>query len=362
MSHFGNRPVVIAAGGTGGHVVPGLAIADQLSRHDVPVIWFGTRTGLEATMVVERGIDMRWIDVAGLRGKTLLETITGPVRLVKSIVQSYCQLRKLAPRAVLGMGGFVSGPVALAALLLRKPLVLHEQNAVAGMTNRWLSRFSTRVFSALPDVFPASRSAMVVGNPVIAEMEARAHQQRTVSTDGSQPLRILVVGGSRGARKLNEVVPEAVALMTSSVSVLHQAGKGNAQAVLQRYAQIANDDIEVKDFIDDMTTAYDKADIVICRSGAMTVTEISALGVPAIFIPFPFAVDDHQTKNAQFLCDTGAAQLIPESSLSAQVLAQALDALCADRQKLVRMSIAAHSCFVPNAAATVACALLEVSR
>ena len=360
-SHEG-AAVVIAAGGTGGHVVPALAVAIELETQNVPVIWFGTKSGLEASMVPARGIEMRWLGVTGLRGKNLLQTLLGPLRLARAIWQSARYLHALKPRAVLGMGGFVSGPVGLAALILRKPLVLHEQNSVAGMTNRWLSSAATRVFCAWPNVFKASRNAEVVGNPVSADIEALACAPGKISTDPTKPLHVLVVGGSQGAQALNEMVPDAVALMSADITVHHQSGKDNVTLVQNRYSKISQVDVEISEFIDDMTQAYQRADIVICRSGAMTVTELGALGLPSILVPFPYAVDDHQTFNARHLSDAGAAILMPQKSLSAQMLAQCLTSLANDRAKLALMSTAARSCFIPEAAATVANALLEVSR
>ena len=362
MSRFERRPVVIAAGGTGGHVVPALAVAAELKSKNVPVIWFGTRTGLEASMVPAQGIELRMIEVSGLRGKSLSQKLLAPLKLVHAVSQSVWQLLALKPRAVLGMGGFVSGPVGLAAILLRKPLVLHEQNAVAGMTNRWLSSMATRVFSAWPNVFKPSRNAIVVGNPVRSDMEVLAGSERTVSSDDSKPLRVLVVGGSRGAHVLNLIVPKAVALMDKAVSIHHQTGSADAPAVQAAYQDAPLATAVVSEFIDDMTGAYQDADIVICRSGAMTVTELSALGIPSILVPFPYAVDDHQTLNARRLCVAGAALLMPQDKLDAQTLSQALIALSADREKLCLMSKAARSCFIPNATATVAHALMEVSR
>ena len=362
MSRASRRPVVIAAGGTGGHVVPALAVAAELKSRNVPVVWFGTRTGLEASMVPSNNIEMVWIDVAGLRGKTLLQTLLGPLKLLRAIAQCVKNFWSLKPRAVLGMGGFVSGPAALAALMMRKPLVLHEQNAVAGMTNRYLSASATRVFSAWPNVFRASSNAVVVGNPVNASMEKLAHSDSGVSSDTAQPLRVLVVGGSRGARALNKIVPEAIALMQAAVSVQHQTGQDDFENVREKYKDASEAEVVVTPFIDDMTSAYQQADIVVCRSGAMTVTELGALGLPSILVPFPYAVDDHQTLNAKQLAEAGAAQLMPEATLNTRNLSQILDELALNRQKLALMSKAARSCFVPGAAAAVAHAILEVSR
>lgn len=359
------RPVLVAAGGTGGHVIPALAVAEVLRQRDVPVIWLGTRDGLEARLVPAAGIEVRWISVAGLRGKNLLQTLIGPLKLLRSCVQSLRLVHSLKPRAVLGMGGFVSGPVGIAALLSRTPLVLHEQNAVAGMTNRWLSSRATRVFSAWPGVFTSVDGVQVVGNPVRADIAVLAQEARQVSIDSSRALRVLVVGGSRGARALNETVPAAIANLDIAVQVLHQSGTLEGEQVRERYrdASLKNTAArcEVAEFIDDMAAAYHDADIVICRSGAMTVTELGALGVPSILVPFPYAVDDHQTRNAEHLSNGGAAILMPQSSMDAQSLSDVLAQLDADRSRLQIMSDAARRCFVPKAAEVVAEALLEVA-
>ena len=362
MSRKQRRPVLIAAGGTGGHVVPALAVAAELKSRNVPVVWLGTRSGLEATMVPAHDIEIRFIKIAGWRGETVLNTVLGPFRLGRALWQCLKQIFILKPRVVLGMGGFVSGPAGLAALLLRCPLVLHEQNAIAGMTNRWLSRFATRVFSAWPDVFRASRDAQVVGNPVRAEMEKLASKPSPVSTDAAQPLRIMVVGGSRGARALNELVPQAVALADTALLIHHQTGAADLTSVQQAYKNLNLDQVQVSAFIDDMTAAYQQTDLVVCRSGAMTVTELAAFGLPSVLVPFPFAVDDHQTLNARYLSDCGAAVLMPQKALTAEILAKTLVNLANDRQKLTLMSKAARGCFIPEAAITVANALLEVSR
>lgn len=354
------QPVVIAAGGTGGHVIPALAVVDELRERDIPVVWLGTTSGLEARLVPAAGIDIRWISVAGLRGKNILQTLVGPFKLLRSCFQSLRLVYSLKPRAVLGMGGFVSGPVGIAALLLRKPLVLHEQNAVAGMTNRWLSGLASRVFSAFPGAFGDKTGEQVVGNPVsarIAQLASRASKQHESVT----PLNILIVGGSRGARALNEIVPLAIAELDEVVHVRHQAGMQDGDAVRGRYANASKAVCEVSDFIDDMAGAYEHADLVICRSGAMTVTELSALGMPSILVPFPFAVDDHQTKNAQHLSNVGAAVLLPQDQLTPVSLAQAIKPLLNERSVLNKMSQAAKSCFMPSAAAVVADALIEVS-
>ncbi|MGQ7843017.1 undecaprenyldiphospho-muramoylpentapeptide beta-N-acetylglucosaminyltransferase [Granulosicoccus sp. 3-233] len=360
-----NRPVLVAAGGTGGHVIPALAVAEVLRQRDVPVIWLGTREGLEARLVPAAGIDIRWISVAGLRGKNLLQTLIGPLKLLRSCAQSLRLVHSLKPRAVLGMGGFVSGPVGIAALLMRTPLVLHEQNAVAGMTNRWLSGRARRVFAAFPGAFDERQALQVVGNPVRADIARLADMPHHTESDSSRPLRILVVGGSRGARALNETVPAAIASLATPVKVVHQSGVIDGDLVRDGYQAVTAGNsaahIEVTEFIDDMAAAYRDADIVICRSGAMTVTELGALGMPSILVPFPHAVDDHQTRNAEHLASHGAAVLMPQTSLTADTLASELTQLAADRSRLQAMSDAARRCFVPKAAEVVADALLEVA-
>ena len=375
-------PVVIAAGGTGGHVVPALAVADVLAAREVPVIWLGTRAGLESRLVPAAGIDIRWIDVTGLRGKGALGTLSGPLRLVRAVVQSVRLLGQLRPRSVLGMGGFVSGPVGLAALALRRPLVLHEQNAVAGLTNRRLARHATRVLAAWPGAFGEDGGrALAVGNPVRRDIAAFADAARAdtalAAGPGASraPLRLLVVGGSRGARALNEVVPAAVAALAVPLRLRHQTGAHDAEVVRARYARAApaggaatagtsrpDVQVSVEPFIDDMAAAYREADLVICRSGAMTVTELAALGVPSILVPFPHAVDDHQSANGRHLADAGGALLIPQAALDAGRLADEIRRLDADREALGAMARAARSRFRPGAAEAVADALLDCAE
>lgn len=375
-------PVVIAAGGTGGHVVPALAVAEALAIRHVPVIWIGTRQGLEARLVPTAGIDIRWIDVVGLRGKGIVGTLFGPLRLLRACWQSLALLMQLQPRAVLGMGGFVSGPVGLMALLLRRPLVLHEQNAIAGMTNRRLARFATTVLTAWPNVFADSVAARDVGNPVrrdIAKLAERRTPEALLgsaevdATDGSTgvcpeapdsaPLRLLVVGGSRGARILNETVPAALARLSRPVRVRHQSGDVEASAVRARYAELCEraDGIRVDPFIEDMAAAYAETDLVICRSGAMTVTELAALACPSILVPFPHAVDDHQSANARRLADAGGAVCIDQTDFSAERLATEIATVDDDRSRLREMSASARRCFREGAAEAVADALIAAA-
>ncbi len=383
-------PVVIAAGGTGGHVFPALAVADILRERGIPVVWFGTRRGLEASVVPNAGYPIRWIPVAGLRGKSLWARITGPVRLLAAIGQSTWGLARLRPRAVLGMGGFVTGPVGVAAKLTGCRLVLHEQNAVAGFTNRVLSRFASIVFSAMPDVFASARNAIVVGNPLRDEIEFAADTKHKMAHgvvdtvnfgDGNkhaindahselskhQPmnnddhvLRVLIVGGSQGAQVLNNVVPEVIKGINFSMKVVHQTGLSMYETVQDRYASHTNEihDVDVQKFIENMKDAYLEADVVVCRSGAMTVSEIAAMSLPSVLVPFPYAVDDHQTKNAKFLEAAGAAVVLSQDILSVERLTHVLTEFHFNRGELRAMGTAARGCHRPNAALKIADALV----
>jgi UDP-N-acetylglucosamine--N-acetylmuramyl-(pentapeptide) pyrophosphoryl-undecaprenol N-acetylglucosamine transferase len=349
------KPIVIAAGGTGGHIFPALAVASELRKRSVPVIWVGTRNGLEARLVPEAKFEIRWISIEGVRGKGFLGLLASPFRIAKASLQSLRILLGIGPGAVLGMGGFVSGPVGLAALLTRKPLVLHEQNAFAGTTNRLLSRFATKVFAAFPS---ALKQADVVGNPVRDSFASI----NSTSADRSSALNVLIVGGSRGARVLNENVPPAIAMLKeASVNVWHQTGIADQLAVRQRY-DAASRDARVDAFIDDMAAAYEWADLVICRSGAMTVSEIAAVGVASVLVPFPHATDDHQTYNARYLSDVSAAILMPQSELNAQTLSMTLNKLIENRPMLDDMAKAAARQYKADATKKVADALQAVSR
>lgn len=371
-----HSPVMIAAGGTGGHVYPALAVARVLQESDVPVVWMGTRQGLEGRVVPAAGIPMEWISVAGLRGKSFRDTLLGPLKLVRSLYQAFRAFRRHRPRAVLGMGGFVAGPGGLMALLTRKPLVIHEQNSVAGLTNRLLSRFASRVLTAFPDVLGACQSVEQIGNPVRRDIEQLGATRS--AERNSSACHVLVVGGSLGARTLNRNVPPALAqwLSTSdtntALSVWHQTGSAELDATRAAYA--AHDMIDTAEnatggtssvrvdaFIDDMVAAYDWADLVICRAGAMTISELSAAGLPGILVPYPYAVDDHQTTNALWLVNADAAISIADEALSAERLATELSALLSDGERLAQMSVNARRVFKPNAARRVADALLEVS-
>lgn len=353
-----DRPVLIMAGGTGGHVFPALAVARELQARGREVAWLGTLRGLEARVVPEAGLALHTIDVTGLRGKGTAGWLLAPLRLVRAVWQAQQVVRRLRPGAALGMGGFASGPGGLAARLLGVPLVVHEQNAVAGLTNRVLARIATRALEAFPGSLPGART---VGNPVRAEIAALpAPAERFAGRDGA--LRLLVVGGSQGARALNTTLPEAIGRLSpdSRPEVLHQAGAAEADGVRAAYAR-AGVAARVEPFIADMAGAYGWADLVVCRSGALTVSELAAAGVGSVLVPFPHAVDDHQTRNAAWLVEAGAAELLPQSVLTPERLAETLQRLD-DRPRLLAMAAAARSRATPAAAAAVADDIVEIGH
>jgi UDP-N-acetylglucosamine--N-acetylmuramyl-(pentapeptide) pyrophosphoryl-undecaprenol N-acetylglucosamine transferase len=342
--------VLIMAGGTGGHVFPALAAARVLRERGYEPVWLGTQRGLEAKLVPPQQIEIEWISVGGLRGKGVTTWIAAPFKLSLAIWQSLQVMRRRRPAVVLGAGGFVSGPGGIAAWLTRRPLVIHEQNAVAGLTNRMLARIARRVLEAFPASFPAGTHAERVGNPVRREIAAiAAPQQRFGARTGA--LRLLVFGGSQGAARLNAVVPAALSMLDtqSRPIVIHQAGERHLAQARELYAKhgVAAD---VRAFIDDMAEAYAWADLVVCRSGALTVSELAAAGLPAVFVPFAAAVDDHQTLNARFLVDARAGVTIAEKDLTPQRLADELRALIgAGRARLAEMAVRARSVAIIDA-------------
>jgi len=338
------RTVLIMAGGTGGHVFPALAAARVLRERGFEPVWLGTQRGLEAKLVPPHQIPIEWIDVGGVRGKGIVTLLAAPFRLSKAVWQSLQVMRRRNPVVVLGAGGFVSGPGGIAAWLTRRPLVIHEQNAVAGMTNRMLAKLARRVFEAFPSSFPASVHAERVGNPVRREIAAIAPPAQRFA-DRQGPLRILIIGGSQGASRLNVVVPAAIAMLDAAVRphVIHQAGERHLAQAQESYAKHGVQ-ADVRAFIDDMAEAYGWADLVICRSGALTVSELAAAGVPAVFVPFAAAVDDHQTHNARFPVAAGAGILIPEAELTPLRLSNELRSLLdAGRNHLAQMAVKARS-------------------
>jgi UDP-N-acetylglucosamine--N-acetylmuramyl-(pentapeptide) pyrophosphoryl-undecaprenol N-acetylglucosamine transferase len=348
------RPVIIMAGGTGGHVFPALALARLLRSRSYEVVWLGTRRGLEARIVPQNGFPIEWLSVGGLRGKGIATLLAAPFRLVHALVQALGIMRKHRPLVVVGLGGFVTGPGGVAAWLTRAPLVIHEQNAIAGFTNRRLAPLAREVLEAFPNSFDAGTKARAIGNPVRQEIFA-VPPPATRFAQRSGAIRILVIGGSLGAMKLNAVVPFALARLagTLNLEVIHQAGERWIESARKSYAD-AGVSADVKPFIEDMAEAYAWADLVICRAGALTVSELAAVGVGSILVPFPHAVDDHQTHNARYLVQEGAAVLIADRDVTAERLAEELQGLCAGRGKLLAMAERARLLAKPRAAEELA--------
>jgi UDP-N-acetylglucosamine--N-acetylmuramyl-(pentapeptide) pyrophosphoryl-undecaprenol N-acetylglucosamine transferase len=342
--------VLIMAGGTGGHVFPALAAARVLRERGYEPVWLGTQRGLESKLVPPHQIEMEWITVSGVRGKGVGTLLLAPFKMARAVWQSVKVMRRRRPSVVLGAGGFVSGPGGVAAWLLRRPLVIHEQNAVAGMTNRMLSRLANRVLAAFPSSFPRRVAAEQVGNPVRREIAALPPPvQRFENRKG--PLRVFVVGGSQGAARLNAVLPAAFAMFDADhrPHIVHQAGERHVDAARELYAKHGVQ-ADVRAFIDDMAEVYAWADLVVCRAGALTVSEVAAAGLGAVFIPFAAAVDDHQTRNARFLVDAGAAILIPESELTPLRMREELQNLFnGGRAKLAAMAERARSLAITDA-------------
>ena len=357
------RRVLIMAGGTGGHVYPALAVADYLRQQDVSVSWLGTRRGLEARVVGKAGFPLHTIAVSGLRGKGWLGWLLAPLRLNLALSQALMIMLKLRPHAVLGMGGFVTGPGGVAAFVLRCPLLIHEQNAIAGLTNRLLCRIADKVMEAFPGAFPKTTMVEIVGNPV---RESIGRLPAPVERFGQRKgrLNLLIVGGSLGALALNETLPAVVANfdVPHRPHVWHQTGAGKQVATELEYAQQGLE-AKVVEFIDDMDAAYAWADLVICRAGALTISELALAGVGAILVPYPHAVDDHQTANADFLVRAGAAKLLPQAQMNAASL-YALLAECMKkgRRGLLKMALAARGAAMPEATRLVAERCLEAAH
>lgn len=344
------RPVLIMAGGTGGHVFPALALARLLRARSYEVVWLGTRRGLEARVVPQNNFPIEWLSVGGLRGKGIATLLAAPFRLAHALYQALRVMRRHRPMVVVGLGGFVTGPGGVAAWLTRAPLVIHEQNAIAGFTNRRLAPLSCEVLEAFPNSFDAGTKARAIGNPVRAEIFAvPPPAQRFAQRSGA--IRLLVIGGSLGAMKLNATVPFAVARLTGEIDleVRHQAGEKWIENAKKNYAD-ANVRADVRPFIEDMAEAYAWADLVICRAGALTISELAAAGVGAILVPFPAAVDDHQTHNAQYLVQESAAVLIHDRDVTPERLASELQRLCQGRGKLLAMAERARLLAKPKAA------------
>jgi UDP-N-acetylglucosamine--N-acetylmuramyl-(pentapeptide) pyrophosphoryl-undecaprenol N-acetylglucosamine transferase len=365
--------VLIMAGGTGGHVFPALALARLLRTKSYEVVWLGTQRGLEARVVPKESIPIEWLSVGGIRGKGVVTALAAPFRLMRALVQALGIVRKHRPVVVVGLGGFVTGPGGVAAWLMRRPLMIHEQNAIAGFTNRCLSHLARRVLEAFPGSFGRDVKSQVIGNPVRQDIIAVPPPAERFA-DRSGALRILVIGGSQGATKLNAVVPYALAKLrmgaagasstgagSLAIDVRHQAGERWIESARQTYLE-AGVRADVRPFIEDMAEAYGWADLVICRSGALTVSELAAVGVGAVLVPYPAAVDDHQTHNARILTNEGAAILMSDRELTAERLAAELEKLCAGRGKLLAMAERARLLAKPHAAEELAASCIELAR
>ncbi len=347
------KSVVVMAGGTGGHVFPALAVAQYLQAQGVNIHWLGTKNGIEADIVPQNGFAISYLEVQGVRGQGLARLLLAPFKIILAILAAMRVLRAVKADCVIGLGGYVTGPGGVAARLLGKPLIIHEQNAVAGFTNKQLAHIATQVLQAFPAAFAASPKVTTTGNPVrpvIANLPApeQRYQAR------QEALQVLILGGSQGAVALNERVPEALALVAQQqpLVIRHQTGKKQVELTAQRYQQLGLN-AEVQPFISDMAEAYGWADVVICRSGALTVSELAAAGVASVLIPYPHAVDDHQTANGRYLSDAGAAILCPQAQMSAENLAETLKPLLS-RPKLLQMATIARKLAQPQATATVA--------
>jgi UDP-N-acetylglucosamine--N-acetylmuramyl-(pentapeptide) pyrophosphoryl-undecaprenol N-acetylglucosamine transferase len=351
-------PVLIMAGGTGGHIFPGLAVAECLRAQGVPVVWLGAVGGMETKVVPAQRIELHTVAVGGLRGKGIKTRLLAPLMLLRALFASLAVLRRVKPRSVLSMGGYVAGPGGLAAWLLRRPLLVHEQNRVAGFTNRKLAGLAERVLAGFADVLP---QAEWVGNPVRDAIAALPLPAQRMADRSGRP-RLLVLGGSLGARALNLTVPQALAQLTPAQrpEVVHQCGTRGLDEARAAYAK-AGVEAQVVAFIEDMAGSYEWADLAICRAGALTLAELTAAGLGAVLVPFPHAVDDHQTRNAEALVAIGAAVVMQESELDIQILAQRLESLLSDRRRLLAMAEAARTLAKPDAAQVIARACMEVA-
>ena len=347
--------VLMMAGGTGGHVYPALAVARELLDRGYRVEWVGTARGLEQRVVPAAGIRLHHLVVRGVRGKNLLNKLVGVAMLALASLQAFWLVLRRSPGCVVGMGGYAAGPAAVAAWLLRKPVIIHEQNAVAGTTNRLLAPLATRVVTGFPNAFDQDVRCEVVGNPIRRELVA-AGDDRVYDYDGRRPMRLLVLGGSLGALPINNALPGAVRELLKQGAMLevrHQAGDSHAQVVREQYAELLDRDVQVAPFIEDMAAAYAWADLVVCRAGALTVSELAVMGCPAILVPLPQAIDDHQTANARSLTERGGAILLPQSEMSEVSLTTVLQECLSQPQRLADMAAASRSVASPDAATRV---------
>ena len=350
---------MIMAGGTGGHIFPALAVAEQLREQRWTVVWIGVRGGMEERLIPPRGFSMAWVRFSGVRGKGIIAAALLPFNLLVAFWQTARAIIAHRPDVVLGMGGYVSFPGGMMASLCNRPLAIHEQNSVAGLANRVLARIADRVLTTFPNAFGEATAVVWTGNPVREEIVAMAPPENRYAARAGQ-LRLLVVGGSLGAQVLNTVVPEALALLApeARLRVTHQAGAAHTQAVRDRY-QAHGVDATVVPFVDDMAARYAETDLIVCRAGATTVAEIAAAGIASILVPYPHSMDDHQTINARFLADRGAALLVPQRELSAQRLAEVLSGFT--RERLLAMAQSARAAGRPGATQAVAQACMELA-
>jgi len=357
------KTFLVMAGGTGGHVIPALTVAKELIRRGAQVEWLGTRRGIEAKLVPAADIKLNFLDIEGVRGKGKFALLKAPFLLIRAISQALKVIRTLKPNAVLGLGGFASGPGGMAARFSGVPLVIHEQNAVAGTTNKLLAKLAA---SYRLEAFPGSlKEAEHTGNPVRNEiMKLWAQEQRIGQRlESAQRVRLLVLGGSLGAQAINKMMPAAVRSLASgqdeNIDVWHQCGERHLELCRKAYQEEQLVDVQVDAFIQDMAAAYEWADFIVCRAGALTVAEVATAGVGTLLIPFPFAIDDHQTKNGQWLVDAGAAVMVPQSELSSEILAAKLKTILADKQQLVKMAAKGRELAKPNATARIADVCVE---
>ena len=347
-----HKSVLIMAGGTGGHVYPALAVAEYLRQRTVTVVWLGSRQGIESRLVPARGFQMIYIGISGLRGKGVGKWLWAPFMILAAVVDAYFIIRRIKPEAVLGMGGFVSGPGGLAAWLAGVPLYIHEQNSIPGLTNRVLAPLAETAMQGFPGTFTSKTHARTTGNPVRADLIMLPDPEQRSRARPAGPLHLLVIGGSQGARFFNNMLPAVLTRLDETIrmEVWHQTGERNYAAARENYAAVKTScTVRIDPYIDDMAAAYAWADIVLCRAGALTIAELCAVGIAAILVPYPYAVDDHQTANARFLCEQGGAVLLHETELHEQKLADLLAEFNQTRDKLLRMARAARQLAVPDA-------------
>jgi UDP-N-acetylglucosamine--N-acetylmuramyl-(pentapeptide) pyrophosphoryl-undecaprenol N-acetylglucosamine transferase len=358
------RTILIMAGGTGGHVFPGLAVADYMKMAGWHVVWLGTERGMETVLVPQRGYDIEIIRFSGLRGKNAVTWLTLPLRLLFALWQSVKVMLRVRPDVVLGMGGYPAFPGGLMASLLGKPLLIHEQNSIPGLANRILAKLADKVLLGFPNAIRNDKKAVFSGNPVrseISQLEAPEKRYALRSKTDNQKLRLLVIGGSLGAQALNTIVPQALKLIPEKIRplVTHQAGTKHLDSLRKNYAEVAVEG-ELVTFIENMAVRYADCDLVVCRAGALTISELTAAGAASILVPFPYAVDDHQTSNAKFLSDKQAAVLLPQSELNPQKLAELLMEFT--REKLLEMAMKARELAKPDATRLVAEACIRMIK